>query len=50
MRDVRVTIAKAIEILFMVAVHSGMQKVGTDFIAMFHIPLSIKQLANFPII
>lgn len=39
MRDDKVTIAKAIGILLMVAVHGGMQKYGADFIVMFHMPL-----------
>ena len=39
MRDDKVTIARAIGILLMVAVHGGMQRVGADFIAMFHMPL-----------
>lgn len=39
MHDDKVTIAKAIGILLMVAVHGGMQKLGADFIVMFHMPL-----------
>lgn len=39
MHDDKVTIAKAIGILLMVAVHGGMQKLGADFIA--YVPYAI---------
>lgn len=39
MRDDKVTIAKAIGILLMVAVHGGTPEWASRFIVMFHMPL-----------